>query len=84
MGDLTLQSFAYFKLPLLLAVIAFGVIAEVACLRFAIQQRRAVLAVAAGMIIFFQARASRSCALILILDRMRWLIALAIASRTTD
>jgi len=59
MGDLTLQSFAYLKLPLLLAVIAFGVIA-VLLFAFRNQPRhnqpsQAVLAIAAGMIIFFQA-----------------------------
>jgi 4-amino-4-deoxy-L-arabinose transferase-like glycosyltransferase len=54
MGDLTLQSFAYLKLPLLLAVTAFGVIAGL-LLFFRNQQRSAVLAIAAGMIIFFQA-----------------------------
>ncbi len=54
MGDLTLQSFAYLKLPLLVAVIAFGIIAGLLA-AFRNQQRRAVLAIAAGMIIFFQA-----------------------------
>lgn len=54
MGDLTLQSFAYLKLPLLMAVIAFGVIAGLLIV-FRNQQRRGVLAIAVGMIIFFQA-----------------------------
>jgi 4-amino-4-deoxy-L-arabinose transferase-like glycosyltransferase len=54
MGDLTLQSFAYLKLPLLVAVIAFGMIAGLLA-AFRNQQRRAVLAIAAGMVIFFQA-----------------------------
>jgi 4-amino-4-deoxy-L-arabinose transferase-like glycosyltransferase len=56
MGDLTWQSFAYLKLPLLLAVIAFGVIAALLfVLRNHQHQGRSVLAIAAGMIIFFQA-----------------------------
>jgi hypothetical protein len=56
MGDLTWQSFAYLKLPLLLAVIAFGVIAAfLFVLRNHQHQGRSVLAIAAGMIIFFQA-----------------------------
>lgn len=56
MGDLTLQAFAYLKLPLLLAVIAFAVIAASLLLfRHATNQTRTVLAIAAGMIIFFQA-----------------------------
>jgi hypothetical protein len=54
MGDLTLQSFAYLKLPLLMAVIAFGMIAGLLA-AFRNQPRRAVLAIAAGMVIFFQA-----------------------------
>jgi 4-amino-4-deoxy-L-arabinose transferase-like glycosyltransferase len=54
MGDLTLQSFAYLKLPLLMAVIAFAVIAGLMA-AFRNQQRRAALAIAAGMVIFFQA-----------------------------
>ncbi len=54
MGDLTLQSFAYLKLPLLVAVIAFGMIAGLLA-AFRNQQRRAMLAIAAGMVIFFQA-----------------------------
>jgi 4-amino-4-deoxy-L-arabinose transferase-like glycosyltransferase len=56
MGDLTLQAFAYLKLPLLLAVIAFGVIAALLLvLRNHPHQGRSVLAIAAGMVIFFQA-----------------------------
>jgi 4-amino-4-deoxy-L-arabinose transferase-like glycosyltransferase len=54
MGDLTLGAFAYLKLPLALAVVAFAAIA----LGLAIWRNnisRAVLVVAAGMIIFFQA-----------------------------
>jgi hypothetical protein len=54
MGDLTLSSFAYLKLPLALAAIAFAGIA----LGLAIWRNnigRAVLVVAAGMVIFFQA-----------------------------
>jgi 4-amino-4-deoxy-L-arabinose transferase-like glycosyltransferase len=54
MGDLTLGAFAYLKLPLALAVVAFAAIA----LGLAIWSNnisRAVLVVAAGMIIFFQA-----------------------------
>jgi hypothetical protein len=54
MGDLTLQSFAYLKLPLFLAVIAFSVIAGL-LLVFRTRPRSAVLSIAAGMIIFFQA-----------------------------
>jgi len=54
MGDLTLSSFAYLKLPLALAAIAFAGIG----LGLAIWRNnigRAVLVVAAGMVIFFQA-----------------------------
>ena len=54
MGDLTLNSFAYLKLPLGLAALAFGAIA-LALLFSRGNMRRSVLAVAAGMIIFFQA-----------------------------
>ncbi|HSM85116.1 MAG TPA: hypothetical protein VLT16_03140, partial [Candidatus Limnocylindrales bacterium] len=54
MGDLTLNSFAYLKLPLALAVLAFGVIA-LSLFIWRNNQRRAMLAVAAGMVLFFQA-----------------------------
>jgi 4-amino-4-deoxy-L-arabinose transferase-like glycosyltransferase len=53
-GDLTLGAFAYLKFPLALAVVAFAAIA----LGLAIWRNnmaRAVLVVAVGMIIFFQA-----------------------------
>jgi len=52
--DLTLNAFAYLKLPLALAAIAFGGCAL--ALAFARNNvRRTVLVVAAGMIVFFQA-----------------------------
>jgi 4-amino-4-deoxy-L-arabinose transferase-like glycosyltransferase len=54
MGDLTLSAFAYLKLPLALATIAFAGIA----LALAIWRNnigRAVIATALGMVIFFQA-----------------------------
>lgn len=54
MGDLTLSAFAYLKLPLALAVVAFAAMA----LSLAIWRSnlgRAVLAVAVSMVIFFQA-----------------------------
>lgn len=54
MEDLTLDSFAYLRLPLALAAIAFGGTA----LALAIWKnnvKKSVLAIAAGMIIFFQA-----------------------------
>jgi 4-amino-4-deoxy-L-arabinose transferase-like glycosyltransferase len=54
MGDLTLRSFAYLKLPMALAAIAFAGIA----LGLAIWRNnvgRSVLVVAAGMVVFFQA-----------------------------
>jgi 4-amino-4-deoxy-L-arabinose transferase-like glycosyltransferase len=54
MGDLTLSAFAYLKLPLALAAIAFAGIA-VALAVWRNNMGRAVLAVAAGMVIFFQA-----------------------------
>lgn len=54
MGDLTLGAFAYLRMPLALAVIAFAAIAlGLALWRNNI--RRTVMVVAAGMIIFFQA-----------------------------
>jgi 4-amino-4-deoxy-L-arabinose transferase-like glycosyltransferase len=54
MGDLTLSAFAYLKLPLALATIAFAGIA----LALAVWRNnigRAVIATALGMVIFFQA-----------------------------
>lgn len=52
MGDLTLQSFAYLKLPLLMAGVAFllGVISALA-----MKSRRVYLAVALMMVLFFHA-----------------------------
>ncbi|MFI5106278.1 MAG: glycosyltransferase family 39 protein, partial [Terriglobales bacterium] len=54
MGDLTLNSFAYLKLPLALAAVAFGGIALVLVLARN-NIRGTVLAVCAGMVLFFQA-----------------------------
>ncbi|MBZ5509157.1 MAG: glycosyltransferase family 39 protein [Acidobacteriia bacterium] len=54
MGDLTISAFAYLKLPLALAAIAFAGIA-LALAVWRNNMGRAVLAVAAGMVIFFQA-----------------------------
>ena len=54
MGDLTLSAFAYLKLPLALAVVAFAAItAGLALWRKSIT--RTVMVVAIGMVIFFQA-----------------------------
>jgi 4-amino-4-deoxy-L-arabinose transferase-like glycosyltransferase len=53
-GDLTLNAFAYLKLPLALAAFAFGTSAW-ALAKSGNQVRRSVLIVAAGMIVFFQA-----------------------------
>lgn len=53
MSDLTLKSLAYLKLPLALAAFAFGACALVLATQRNLQ--KSVLAVAAGMIIFFQA-----------------------------
>ncbi len=54
MGDLTLNAFAYLKLPLAVAAIAFAAITlGLALWRNNI--RRTVIVVAAGMVIFFQA-----------------------------
>jgi len=54
MGDLTLNAFAYLKLPLAVAIVAFAVVAlGLAICRGNIT--RTVMVVAAGMIIFFQA-----------------------------
>jgi hypothetical protein len=54
MGDLTLNAFAYLKMPLALAAIAFaGITVGLALWRNNI--RRTVMVVAAGMVIFFQA-----------------------------
>jgi 4-amino-4-deoxy-L-arabinose transferase-like glycosyltransferase len=54
MGDLTLGAFAYLKLPLGLAAIAFAEI-TVSLVFCRNNIRRTVLVIAAGMIIFFQA-----------------------------
>jgi 4-amino-4-deoxy-L-arabinose transferase-like glycosyltransferase len=54
MADLTLNAFAYLKLPLALAAAAFGVCAlGIVLMRGHV--RRTVLVLAAGMVIFFQA-----------------------------
>jgi dolichyl-phosphate-mannose-protein mannosyltransferase len=54
MGDLTLAAFAYLKLPLALAALAFGaIVTAVSILRADL--RKAVIAVALAMIVFFQA-----------------------------
>jgi hypothetical protein len=52
MGDLTLQSFAYLKLPLLLAAVAFLSGALAALL---LRNRRAYLAIALSMVLFVHA-----------------------------
>jgi len=54
MGDLTLNAFAYLKLPLALAAIAFAEIALGLAL-WRNNTRRTVMIVAAAMVIFFQA-----------------------------
>jgi hypothetical protein len=54
MGDLTLNAFAYLKLPLALAAIAFAAI-TLALARWRSNIGRTVMVVAAGMVIFFQA-----------------------------
>ncbi len=54
MRDLTLNAFAYLKLPLFLAALAFGGIA-VGTAKWRRESRRVVFVVALGMIIFFQA-----------------------------
>jgi 4-amino-4-deoxy-L-arabinose transferase-like glycosyltransferase len=54
MRDLTLNAFAYLKLPLVLAALAFGWIA-IGILRSRKDFKKVVLVVAAGMLIFFQA-----------------------------
>jgi 4-amino-4-deoxy-L-arabinose transferase-like glycosyltransferase len=54
MRDLTLNAFAYLKLPLFLAALAFGGIA-IGTATWRSDSRRVVFVVAAGMIIFFQA-----------------------------
>ena len=54
MGDLTLRAFAYLKLPLALAAIAFAAI-TLGLTLWRNNIRRAVMVVAAGMVIFFQA-----------------------------
>jgi len=53
-GDLTLAAFAYLKLPLAVAVLAFATIGP-ALVLWRNDIRRTVLAVAIGMIVFFQA-----------------------------
>ena len=52
--DLTLNAFAYLKLPLAMAALAFGGIA-IGIVRSRSNFKRLVLVVAAGMVIFFQA-----------------------------
>jgi 4-amino-4-deoxy-L-arabinose transferase-like glycosyltransferase len=52
--DLTLNAFAYLKLPLGLAAIAFGV-GALALLNWRKEVRKAVFVIAASMILFFQA-----------------------------
>jgi 4-amino-4-deoxy-L-arabinose transferase-like glycosyltransferase len=52
--DLTLNSFAYLKLPLFLAALAFGEIA-IGTAKWRSESRRVVLVAAIGMIILFQA-----------------------------
>jgi hypothetical protein len=54
MGDLTLNAFAYLKLPLAVATLAFAAIAAGLAV-WRNNTNRAVMAVAVGMIIFFQA-----------------------------
>jgi len=54
MGDLTLNAFAYLKLPLALAAIAFAAIA-LGLARWRNNIGRTVMVVAVGMVIFFQA-----------------------------
>jgi hypothetical protein len=54
MGDLTLGAFAYLKLPLALAALAFALIG-LALAMWRGNARRIVLAVSIGMIVFFQA-----------------------------
>lgn len=52
--DLTLGAFAYLRFPLALAAVAFGVCA-LALAWFRSDLRKAIIVIAAGMIIFFQA-----------------------------
>jgi 4-amino-4-deoxy-L-arabinose transferase-like glycosyltransferase len=54
MGDLTLNAFAYLKLPLAVAAIAFAAI-TLGLARWRNNIRRTVMVVAVGMVIFFQA-----------------------------
>ena len=54
MGDLTLASFAYLKLPLLLAVLAFVIVA-IGLLWSGTKMLRSVITVSIAMILFFQA-----------------------------
>ena len=52
--DLTLNAFAYLKLPLFVAALAFGGIA-IGAAKWRSESRRVVFVVAVGMIVFFQA-----------------------------
>jgi dolichyl-phosphate-mannose-protein mannosyltransferase len=54
MTDLTLNAFAYLKLPLALAALAFGGLA-ISLVWFRGDTRRMAIALAAGMVLFFQA-----------------------------
>lgn len=55
-GDLTLRAFAYLKLPLAIAACAFALgTLGLVLFRWAISTKRAVVVVAASMILFFQA-----------------------------
>ena len=54
MGDLTINAFAYLKLPLALAAIAFAAI-TLGLARWRNNSNRTVMAIAVGMVIFFQA-----------------------------
>ena len=56
LGDLTLAAFAYLKLPLLIAAVAFAVgVVGLRLARSAASVKRAVVVIAATMILFFQA-----------------------------
>jgi hypothetical protein len=54
MSDLTLPAFAYLKLPLAVAVLAFG-LGAIMLIAFRNSRYKAALALAAAMVIFFQA-----------------------------
>ncbi len=54
MRDLTLNAFAYLKLPLALAALAFGAM-SIGIVRSRSDFKRVVIVLAAGMVIFFQA-----------------------------